>query len=51
MEFSPHRLGVPAGDGGGKVGDEMTLFALFVDCTIGALLWVLIIYVIAGYVG
>jgi hypothetical protein len=48
MEFSPHRLGVPAGDGGGKVGDEMTLF---VDCTIGALLWVLIIYVIAGYVG
>ena len=30
---------------------QMTLFQLFVDCTIGALLWVLIIYVIAGYVG
>jgi hypothetical protein len=30
---------------------QMTLLALFVDCTIGALLWVLIFYVIAGYVG
>jgi hypothetical protein len=30
---------------------QMTLFALFVDCTIGALLWVLLIYVIAGWIG
>jgi hypothetical protein len=29
----------------------MTLFQLFIDCTIGALLWALLIYVIAGYVG
>lgn len=30
---------------------QMTLFALFVDCTIGALLWLLLIYVIAGWIG
>jgi hypothetical protein len=30
---------------------QMTLFALFVDCTIGALLWLLIVVVILGYVG